>query len=143
VSLAHCSHCGERNSAKYSQVTWAWTLADRTRVAYRTRLCPGCFAELVLSLDRPLEPGANLTCPACGIDTENDYDAVYATCYVPGFGKVAYEWPLCGVHAVSVRAGAMHGAERLEDRPVGGPAEAPNTDAALAVWAALGITPRE
>jgi hypothetical protein len=142
VSLAHCSYCGQRNSPKYSQVTWAWNLADGHRTAYRQRLCPGCFAQLVLKLGEASYVDTTLTCPACGIDTEHDYDAVYATCYLPGMGKVSYEWPLCAPCAVPVRVEAMVNAEHLEDRPVGGLAQAPNTDDATSVWAQLGIEPR-
>ncbi len=143
MSLAHCSYCGKRNSDKYAQVTWAWVLADRTRVAWRQRLCPGDYAQLVLKLDRPVDLGETLTCPACGIDTEHDYDAVYATTYVPGLGKQSYEWPLCGACAVPVRAEAMVNAERLLDREAGGQGQAPSTDAARDVWASIGIVPRE
>jgi len=142
VSLAHCSYCGQRNSPKYAQVTWAWILADGERSAWRQRLCPGCYAQLVLKWDREVDPTATLTCPACGIDTEFDYDAVYATCYLPHMGKQSFEWPFCGACAVPVHAEAQVNAQRLENRPVGGQESAPNTDSAVLAWAQLGIRPR-
>jgi hypothetical protein len=142
VSLAHCSYCGQRNAPKYAQVTWAWRNANNERVAWRQRLCPGDYAQLVLKWDSEIAPEGSLTCPGCHIDTEYDYDAVYATTFVPGFGKQSYEWPFCGACAVPVRAEAMVNAERLEDRPVGGLESAPNSDPASAVWSQLGIVPR-
>jgi predicted RNA-binding Zn-ribbon protein involved in translation (DUF1610 family) len=143
VSLSHCSYCGQRNAAKYAQVTWAWKRADDERVAFRQKLCPGCYAQLLLRLDRPVNLTEALTCPACGIETEHDYDAVYATTFVPGAGKSTFEWPLCAPCAVPVRAEAMVNAERLEDRPVGGLAQAPNTAGPPDPWAALGLVPRD
>jgi hypothetical protein len=97
----------------------------------------------VLVHDQVIEPDTPLTCPTCGEDTEQDYDAVYATAYVPGGGKLTYEWPFCAVHAVPVRVEAMVNAERLEDRPVGGQDQAPNTDPSTNAWVELGITQRE
>jgi hypothetical protein len=143
VSLAHCSYCGQRNSAKYSQVTWAWKRADNTRAAWRQTLCAGCFAQLVLRVDKPDATEGTLTCPACGIDTEHDYDAIYITAFLPGYGKMTYEWPTCGACAVPIRAEAMVNAQLLEDRPVQGPTAAPAQDPSLSAWADLGIVPRE
>jgi hypothetical protein len=143
VTLIHCSYCGERPGTKLSQLTFAWNNANRERVAFRQRLCAGCFAVNVLALDKPVNPTDSLTCPACGIDTEHDFDAVYATAYVPGFGKISYEWPLCAPCAVETRNRARKNAERLEDRQLGAAAEAPSSNEAPDVWSGLGIRPRE
>lgn len=143
MTLIHCSYCGERPGTKLSQVTFAWQRADRQRTAYRQRLCAGCFAQNVLGLDKPVVPSDPLTCPSCGIDTEHDFDAVYATAFLPGFGKITYEWPLCAACAVEIRNRAQVNAEHLEDRQLGAPAAAPSPDDATSVWAQLGITRRE
>ena len=143
MSLIHCSFCGKREAPKYAQCTWAWQNANRERVAWRQRLCPGCFAVNVLALEKDVAATDPLTCPACGIDTEHDYDAVYLTAYVPGAGKIRYEWPLCAPHAVEVRIRAQENAERLEDRQLGASPQAPSQDDAPDVWASLGIRPRE
>lgn len=142
MTLIHCSYCGERPGTKLSQVTFAWQNANRERVAWRQRLCAGCYATNVLGLDRPVVPTDPLTCPACGINTEYDFDAVYATAFVPGFGKLTYEWPLCAPCAVEIRNRAQTNAERLVDRQLGASDAAPSSSDAPDVWAQLGITPR-
>lgn len=145
MSLIPCSLCRERPplGVKLSQVTWAWQKPNRERVAYRQRLCISCFAQKVLALGVEHDYTEGLTCPACGIDTEHDMDAVYATAYVPGSGKLSLEWPLCGACALRVRTIAVENAELLEDRAavVGGqaPEQAPEK---LSPWSMLGIVPR-
>jgi hypothetical protein len=144
MPLVRCSACLERPEAKLSQVTWAWLNADRQRRAYRQRLCVQCFCTNVLALDRERPSGQRLTCPGCGIDTEDDFDAVYVTAFIPGAGKVSYELPLCGVHAAEVRIRAQKNAELLEDRAFVSSGQATGTAPSLtAAWEALGIVPRD
>lgn len=144
MPLAHCSYCRKRSDSKLSQVTWAWVLADGvTRVAWRQRLCIACYATNVLGLDREVDPEARLTCPACGIDTEHDYDAVYATAYIPGIGKSRMEFPTCAPCAVEVRNRAMQDALRMEDREPISRGLAPGQEPLRSPWEQLGITPRE
>jgi hypothetical protein len=144
VNLQSCTYCGTRPAEKLTQTTWAWLRADRTRVAWRQKLCVACFVTNVLPLEQPLEAGTRLTCPGCHIDTEDDFDAVYVTSYVPGTGKFAIQAPLCGACAVEVRNRAQKNAERLEDRQPGSGAAAPeSTPTQVDAWTALGITSRE
>jgi len=143
VPLAPCSYCRQRSDAKLSQVTWAWLNAARERVAWRQKLCVACFVQNVLGLDKEVDLTAPLSCPACGIGTEHDYDAVYITSFIPGQGKMRLELPTCGACAAIIRGRAMENAERLEDRLalVEGPGPS-NTDTSDP-WAALGIRPRD
>jgi len=148
VTLYPCSACGARPSGiKLSSVTWAWNNADGQRSAWRQRLCAGCYAQRILSLPL-LAPEAALVCPLCGIGLEPpDMDPVYATSYVPGFGKIDHEWPTCGACAVQLRSSAQENALRLEDRrdQFGGLGPGPRTDTgpipAADVWASLGLRP--
>jgi len=143
VPLIPCSVCRTRDYDKLSQVTWAWNPVPRQRVAYRQRLCVGCFAGRVLVMDREIDPQARLVCPACGIDTEADMEPVYATAYVPGVGKMVYEWPLCPTHSDIVRAAAQEGAELLPEREPESRGQAPSTAPPVSPWERLGIMPRE
>jgi hypothetical protein len=143
VPLVPCSVCRERPADKLAQVTFAWSPQPRERVAYRQRLCLGCFAGRVLTLDKPIEPTGPLTCPACGIDSEKDMEPVYATAFVPGVGKMTYEWPLCPTHAAVVREAAKENAELLPERDPESRGLAPRTAPQTSAWAALGIVPRE
>lgn len=141
--LAPCSYCRKRSESKLAQLTWAWNLADGSRVAWRQRLCIACYATNVLGLDRDTNPEDTLTCPACGVDTEHDYDAVYATAFVPGLGKTRLELPLCAPCAVEVRNRAMLNAERLENRDPVSRGQAPGSGDTSSPWDKLGITPRD
>ncbi len=144
MSLIPCSFDGQRVAEKLCQVTWAWNRADHSRVAYRQRLCITHFCTAVLAIDKPWSPGDGVHCPACGIDTAEDMDPVYATAYVPGTGKIQYEFALCPLHAAEVRVNAQLGAEKLEDRQEVFRGQAPNTPPpGVADWAKLGLTIRE
>ena len=141
MSLSPCSACGVRAPGKLAQITWAWWRADNKRVAYRQRLCLTCMATTVVPLEvNSRDLSAN--CPACGIDTSEDMDPVYATSFVPGIGKVRLELPTCGVCAVRIRERAMTGAVKLEDSGFGGQDPSPQTDLSTEAWAQLGIQPR-
>lgn len=144
MSLYPCSACAVRPvQQKLSNVTWAWNLADGTRVAWRQRLCQSCFILNVQAIPL-LTPGAPLACPMCGISTEEDMDPVYCTAFLPGAGKFSFEWPTCGACATKLRADAQVGAVRLESRTesLGASASGPQTYAAASDWAGLGIVPR-
>jgi hypothetical protein len=137
--LIRCSQCHKRPEEKLSQVTWAWLRADHVRVAYRQRLCVTCFCVAVLALDKPLDAEGAATCPACGMETEDDMDPIYCTAFIPGQGKLRVDMPLCAPHAAEVRVRAQEGAERLEDREAWSRGQAPGTAPSPdEVWAALG-----
>lgn len=144
MSLYPCSSCGQRATGKLSSVTWAWNRADNQRVAYRQRLCVGCFTVNVLGL--PMLPAeAEITCPRCGIGTQNDMDPIYATAFVPGIGRYDLEWATCAPCAVEVRVAAQENAELLADRQqgsLGAGGSGPQTISAGDTWRALGLEPR-
>jgi hypothetical protein len=81
-------------------------------------------------------------CPACGIGTADDYDAVYLSYYLPGMPSGQAEMPLCGPCAVTVRNTAMEGAAPLEDRGVGVGGPQPVAQSAAEAWASLGLRPK-
>jgi hypothetical protein len=144
MSLTPCDECRKRVPEKLAQCTWAWYRADGVRVAWRKRLCTACFCSLVLPLDKDLDYANGLTCPACGISTEDDMDPVYVTSYLPGQGKTQVEAPTCASCAAIIRTRAIEHATQLEDKRVEGPsATGPSTlTTRESYWAALGIAPK-
>lgn len=148
MALYPCSGCGSRPvGVKHASATWAWNDANGRRVAYRQRLCVGCFAQRVLAL--PLvQADQELTCPYCGISTGEGMDPNYCTAFVPGTGRFDFEWPTCAPCAVQLRTHAQEGGERLEDRldQFGGLGPGPRTPAgpisATTVWDSLGLRPQ-
>jgi hypothetical protein len=145
MSLIPCDSCGRKVPEKLCQTTWAWYNAAGERVAYRQRLCTACFCSTVLPLDQEKDFVNGLTCPACGISTEHDMDPIYATCYIPGQGKTQIEAPTCAACAVTVRARAQNGAQRLEDRQSRGnePLGPSTVTTRESYWSSIGIVPRE
>lgn len=145
MSLIPCDFCHQRVPEKLSQVTWAWYRADGVRVAFRQRLCTGCFAQRVLPLDQQLDYANGLTCPVCHISTDDDMDPVYATAFIPGHGRLQLELATCAGCAVKVREVAQEGAAKLEGGRVEGPSDtSPSTlTTRESYWAALGIAPRD
>lgn len=143
MSLFPCSGCGLRTPGKLASVTWAWSLANGSRIAWRQRLCQPCFLERAATIPMPLYD-AELTCPMCGEGTKDDMDPVYCTAFVPSVGRFDFEWPTCAKCAVGMRLKAEEGAVRLEDRTVslGAGASGPQTITASDTWRALGIEPR-
>lgn len=138
--LVPCSACGKRAKEKFAWLSWAWNLADGSRVAYKQRLCTDCFvvnAWPVLTDDS----GGLITCPVCHTDPLSQLDPVYCTYIIPGMGREDAELALCAPCAVEVRARAMAGAERLENRDRGVEASA-STQFSATAWEALGIRPR-
>jgi len=144
MSLIPCDSCRKRVAEKLAQTTWAWYDQEGHRVAYRQRLCTACFAAQVLPYDRPLDMDA-LTCPGCGISTDQDMDPCYATAYIPGSGKLQLEIPSCAACAPILREHAQVGAQKLSDRErVEGPGASPSTQTTReSYWASIGVLPRE
>jgi len=70
-------------------------------------------------------------------------DPVYVTAYVPGAGKMTYEFALCGACAVEARVRAQTNAELLPDRLPDSRGQATGNSPAVSAWDRLGIRPRE
>ena len=136
-----CPLCTQQTLGKPASLYWAWTRSDGRRKAWKQKVCVDCFREhyvkLVIASMEPV-----LICPACGISTVDDYDAVYLTYCLPGMPKDQSEMPLCGPCAVAVRNTAMSGANALEDREVGVGGPQPVAQSASQAWADLGLRPR-
>jgi len=94
-------------------------------------------------MDKEIDPEGDLLCAVCGENVEHDCDPVYATCFLPGTGKATFEFPLCGSHAVDVRARATVNGELLPDRDPVSRGLASGSTPAPGPWAQLGIVPRE
>lgn len=136
-----CPLCNQQSLSKLASLYWAWVRADGHRKAFKQRVCADCFREHYVKLIvASMEPV--LICPACGIGTVDDYDAVYLTYCMPGMPKDQSEMPLCGACAVSVRNLALTGASELEDRGVGVGGPQPEAPTGAAMWAALGLRPK-
>ena len=141
--LVRCDACRKRPQEKPAQVTAAWNDQDRHRHAYRQRLCVDCYAVRVLAYEKAIAADEPLTCPACGINTDRDYQAVWVTAFLPGVGKIRHEFPFCGEHFDVYRQWAMENAERLEDREPQSRGQAPGAPPPVSPWAALGLAPDE
>jgi hypothetical protein len=138
-----CDLCEQQRLEKPASLYWAWTNANGARRAWKQRICPDCFrSELTELIVRSTDPV--LICPACGIGTAEDYDAVYLSYFLPGMPGGQAEFPMCPPCAAVLRGKAIKGARQLEDRgaPVGGPQ--PQAPTAAETWADLGylVSPR-
>ncbi len=136
-----CPLCSQNVVGKPAALYWAWVRADGRRKAWKQKVCRDCFVanyqELIVKSFQPV-----LICPACGISTVDDYDAVYLTYCLPGQAKDQSEMPLCGACAVHVRNLALAGAVELEDREVGVGGPQPVAPSAAETWASLGLRPK-
>lgn len=137
-----CNACRQTGTDKLVSLYWAWNNADGARRAHLQKLCTACFrAQVAPLIIRALEP--LIACPACGISTVDDYDAVYVTYCVPGYPKDQSEMPCCGACAVEVRNKALAGAVPLPDRSGtgGGLGLSPHPGDARSLWDELGLAP--
>lgn len=141
--LIPCSLCGSREPGALTQTTWAWYLADQTRVAYRQRLCVTCMASTVIPLHVASEAGT-LTCPACGSSSIDDLDGMYCTFFPRGVGRMSMELATDASCAAQLRIRAQQGAVKLENRePQFGGQDTGHQTTSSVDWAALGLRPRE
>jgi hypothetical protein len=124
-----------------SQLTFAWRRSDGVRKAYRARVCTACFVARVapLAIDYPTDQ--SLTCPSCHIGTDDDYDALWITAYMPSYGAYRIEAPFCGACAAIYRGWVLEHAWELEDQlgAADGPQTHPTGDEVLR---SMGISPR-
>jgi hypothetical protein len=118
MQLIKCSIDGLRPHEKPITVFWAWRDGEGGRHAYRQRLCLEHYVTNVVGLEKETTQ-ERLLCPACGIDTEDDYVPVWATVYVPHQGRVDLELPLCDPCSVRIKTNAELGSESLPDRDFG------------------------
>ena len=128
MQLIKCSIDGERPKEVPATIFWGWRTPDDTRHSYRQRLCLTHYAMNVLALEAH-EQGEELTCPSCGIRTEEDYVPVYASIFRKGIGRVDLTLALCMPCAIKVRSNAEIGSEGLPDRDVGADQPAPTFSA--------------
>ena len=137
--IKRCTRCSDQATEPLFWVSVAWNRQDGERVAYKHSLCLTCVASKVVPIHTASEL-PTMTCPACGIDTSDDMDAIYITWIPKGVGKLRADAPFCGACAASYRVWFMEGAEKLEDRESSsrGQEAAPRYSAAQTL-AALGI----
>jgi len=121
--LVRCTGCEKRCESKPFNTTFAWRRSDGARRAYRAILCTACYVAKVVPLDRDYVSLEVLACPGCGIATEDDYDAIFVTSFIPNYGKRSVEAPFCGACAASYRSWVLEHAQELEDQvgATGGP----------------------
>jgi hypothetical protein len=136
-----CDLHGGQVVEKLASLYWAWVLADGHRRAWKQKVCADCVREhyvpLIIAGEQPV-----LVCPACGISTVDDMDAIYLTYCLPGMPQGQSELPMCGPCAVELRNKALAGAAELPDRGVGVGGPQPDAVSAASTWASLGIVPR-
>jgi hypothetical protein len=123
MSLLRCSMHDTRQPGRLSHVYWFMPMSDGTVLRKRQRLCHECLNLHVIELLTP-EDAENLTCPACGISTEEDVSPVYVTYYPPGFEGVRGAMAFCDRCAIEARLRACHNADDLPDRLVDLPDQA-------------------
>ena len=135
--------CSRGCDPQVEPLTWAvsaWVRTDGVRVAYKQKLCLTCvsgtLAPMHVACESPL-----MTCPACGIDTTDDFDAVWVTWIPKGVGTLHTDAPFCPPCAARYRLWAQEGAEKLESEGAGLGAEdqAPKHSLASTLQA-LGVT---
>jgi len=121
--LQRCTGCDKRCETKPFSTTFAWRRADLVRVAWRAILCMPCYIAKVVPLDFDMLADARLTCPSCHIDTEDDFDAIYVTSFIPNYGKRQIQAPFCGACAAHYRIWVQEHAVLLQDSvgATGGP----------------------
>ena len=141
VILKACTQCGEKQKEPLTWAVGAWKRADGVRVAYRQNLCMACTVAKLAPLQTHSD-GDLMTCPQCGIGTEDNYDAVYISWIPKHVGKLTIESPFCPPCAAHFRIWWMHGAEllpeRVTDREGASDAPSPSSNQLLA---ALGWPP--
>jgi hypothetical protein len=140
VIVRKCTHCEDSTQDALTWTVWAWMKADGHRVAYKQKLCLTCVSTTLAPLYTACQE-PSMTCPNCGISTEDDMDPVYATFIPKGLGKLNIEAPTCASCAVKLRMFAEKGGERLEDRDqgIGGQVPGPRSNSAD-YWASIGLT---
>src|SRR5215471_10897869 len=103
MSLFRCPVCTRRTGAKPVTVFWGWRDVEQRRHAYRQQLCVDCFQTQLSGVANTPTDAEVLTCPQCGIRTEEDYDACFANLFIPGYGRLDVEAPLCASCAAKLR----------------------------------------
>ncbi|MBA0084854.1 MAG: hypothetical protein HRJ53_07655 [Acidobacteria bacterium Pan2503] len=114
ASLVKCGSCARRCGERPIGAYWRWLRSDGVWKKHYARLCVGCYASRVAPLEGEIDPDARLSCPQCGIDTEDDYDAIYITAFPGGRGQVDVSAPFCGVHAAEYRIWLLEFARELD-----------------------------
>lgn len=102
-SLVRCKACGLRCDARPIGVYWRWMLANKQWKKYYARICNACWVSKVMPLDVDYSADAELTCPQCGMKTEDDYDGIYTTSFPGPVGKLSTESPFCDADAAGYR----------------------------------------
>lgn len=113
--LRRCSRGCEPQAEPLCWTVSAWNRADGVRVAYKQKLCLACVGTTLAPMHVASE-SPSMTCPACGIDTADDMDAVYVSWIPRGVGVLKTDAPFCPPCAARYRLWAQEGAEFLEDR---------------------------
>lgn len=138
MSLIRCSYCGCRDCGDIAHVYWFAPVREADVLRVRQRLCPECVQANIESLLSPPD-AESLTCPACGISTEDDVYPVYVTYYPSKSGAVRGAMALCEVHQLEVRLRASKDALDLPDRFVETPDQVVSEPATTSgVFRALG-----
>lgn len=138
-----CTQCRSTQKEALFWAVGAWNRADGVRVAYKHKLCLLCVTTKVVPIQNHSD-NAGMTCPNCGIDTSEDYDAVYLTWIPKGVGKLHAEAPFCNACAANFRLWWQQGGELLEDRDIDSrAADVGRTMTADQVLAGLGLTLRD
>lgn len=110
-----CTRCREGQKEPLFWTVANWDRADGVRVAYKHKLCLACVAEKIAPLQVHSDD-QGMTCPGCGIDTSQEYDAVWITWIPKGVGELKAECPFCNVCAAHFRLWFEAGGEALPDR---------------------------
>lgn len=137
--LKTCTLCAGVQKEPLFWTVAAWFDVELGRHAYKHKLCLECVATRIAPLQVHSDSNV-MTCPACGIDTSTDYDAVYVTWIPKGVGSLQAECPFCSSCAARFRIWFKLGSEPLEDREpvIEGHLNAPRYSANQTL-AALGI----
>jgi len=141
MSLSKCTVCDTRVAEKPLSAFVAWRTSEGNRVCYKAQYHATCYAQQVAPLDLDYATVVQLTCPNCGIVTENDYAPVWITSYIPKYGQRDVEVPFCDACKVRFTGWFLDHALRMEER-LGPPAALTSDVSGDDVLRSLGIEPR-
>ena len=112
------------------------------RVSHLSKLCRDCFVQKVGEVYRDYQGVSELTCPNCGISTEDDRDTVWGTAFPAGFNQIDMEVPFCGACAAIFRTWVLSASQPLDQVRGLDSGPSPTRPSATDVLRDLGWQPR-
>lgn len=118
MSIRPCSLCSKRVQGKLATAYWAWFVGENERIAWKQRLCLPCLSTTFAAILRNAKSALteDITCPACGGQSEVDMDPVFCVLYLPKTDPQEFELNTDAACAASLRSSIFEHGERLANR---------------------------